>query len=567
MRKKITWTFLLLNFSLINIFGISEPKLIYPVNNAIITSLDPTFSWKYSPKPGISFEVKIAEDPGFTQNVIYLRTTYLNLHFTLPYLKANKSYYWTVRAVYLQDQSKWSHEGKKDITFFKFTVDRITIGDVGYQPVILTPFFNDKIQTLQPDFRWTFQDNANALFEIMNSRLEWISPKITNITFRLQISSSNGFDKDLKTFDIKGDSMKLSLTIPYLRKGLSYYWRVKATYSDPEKNVIKESGWTILEAETNTPPSFKVSENAKGTFGFDEGVKEEIFDPMKLASVERITLGTSNCFSPAVSLDGKKLAFCSDRDDGQIEIYVKNLEERLGSGETRKTNTAKGVMNFNPFWLLNNSEVGFYSNRYNTASGWELFSTTRGTGVTIQTNRLEMDEDSRNFNLYGSCSGDGKIVFTGKVKNTNIHTLYLRDLTDNSITDLRPGMFPNIRNDDKIVFASDDDGDGNFEICIVELDGHSFFNATTFPGGNTSDYDPAFSPDGTRIAFCSTRSGNSDLWVMNSDGADLKQLTFHPMADRRPQWLDNETIVFQSNRIVNNDNKPTWNIYKINVPK
>ena len=39
---------------------------------------------------------------------------------------------------------------------------------------------------------------------------------------------------------------------------------------------------------------------------------------------------------------------------------------------------------------------------------------------------------------------------------------------------------------------------------------------------------PAWSPDGTRIAFTSTRDGNSEIYVMNRDGSNVRRLTNHP---------------------------------------
>jgi Tol biopolymer transport system component len=39
------------------------------------------------------------------------------------------------------------------------------------------------------------------------------------------------------------------------------------------------------------------------------------------------------------------------------------------------------------------------------------------------------------------------------------------------------------------------------------------------------DYSPQFSPDGTRVAFSSVRSGNQEVWVANADGSDPVQLT------------------------------------------
>jgi Tol biopolymer transport system component/DNA-binding winged helix-turn-helix (wHTH) protein len=57
---------------------------------------------------------------------------------------------------------------------------------------------------------------------------------------------------------------------------------------------------------------------------------------------------------------------------------------------------------------------------------------------------------------------------------------------------------------------------------------------------------PQFSPDGTRIAFESTRSGTYEIWVCQSDGSRLMQLTnFGPSEAGTPRWSpDGQQIVF-----------------------
>ncbi|MFW5879570.1 MAG: TolB family protein, partial [bacterium] len=275
----------------------------------------------------------------------------------------------------------------------------------------------------------------------------------------------------------------------------------------------------------------------------------------------KITSGDDNCFYPAVSMEGKYLSYVSDKLE-RFELFVKNLDERMGSGETRKTNSQKNKMNFSPFWLHNDREVGFFSNRYNDKY-WHLFTSNRGTGVTILTTGLDITENTENFNLFGSCSTDGRIVFTVKFPQDELYLLYLLDLNDNSLTQLRPGMFPDIRDDDRIVFSSDETG--NFEIWMVQLEGRSVFRPTILTSNPSYDFDPALSPDGSMIAFASNRSGNTDIWVMNSDGTNLRQITYHPMADRRPQWVNSQEVIFQSNRGLDKDGNPVTNIYKIRV--
>jgi len=63
-------------------------------------------------------------------------------------------------------------------------------------------------------------------------------------------------------------------------------------------------------------------------------------------------------------------------------------------------------------------------------------------------------------------------------------------------------------------------------------------------------YRPAWSPDGTRIAFVSVRDGDAaDVYVMNADGSGEVRLTNHPADDTDPAWSpDGTRIAFASER-------------------
>ena len=64
-----------------------------------------------------------------------------------------------------------------------------------------------------------------------------------------------------------------------------------------------------------------------------------------------------------------------------------------------------------------------------------------------------------------------------------------------------------------------------------------------------ADFNAQYSPDGKRIAFHSTRSGWSEIWLSNSDGSNAHQLTFLQAPQTgSPRWApDNNHIVFDSN--------------------
>ncbi len=63
------------------------------------------------------------------------------------------------------------------------------------------------------------------------------------------------------------------------------------------------------------------------------------------------------------------------------------------------------------------------------------------------------------------------------------------------------------------------------------------------------DTAPSISPDGSQVTFMSSRNGNWDIFVINTDGSGLSKLTEDTAADGLPTWSpDGNAIAFVSNR-------------------
>jgi TolB protein len=83
------------------------------------------------------------------------------------------------------------------------------------------------------------------------------------------------------------------------------------------------------------------------------------------------------------------------------------------------------------------------------------------------------------------------------------------------------------------------------EIVSVNRDGAD--KKTITQGGMNKD--PAVSPDGKSIVFCSSRDGEYDFYVMNIDGNNVKRILKSPGLEARPSWSpDGKRVAFTSNR-------------------
>src|SRR5439155_1546837 len=64
-----------------------------------------------------------------------------------------------------------------------------------------------------------------------------------------------------------------------------------------------------------------------------------------------------------------------------------------------------------------------------------------------------------------------------------------------------------------------------------------------------NDFEPAWSPDGNRIAFARFVGNAGDVWVMNADGSNQVRLTTSAADDEEPAWSpDGSKILFKSTR-------------------
>jgi tricorn protease-like protein len=238
---------------------------------------------------------------------------------------------------------------------------------------------------------------------------------------------------------------------------------------------------------------------------------------------------------PPSNLTGR-LLFTAFPDFGEGPfVYVMNAD---GSAETQIVSRG---FNFWAGWSPNGSQIAVERRGLGFTSDGLYVMNPDGSGETLITQeacgQLDWSPDGSRFVCTQTSAGSSPLFIV------NADGSDYRRITSEANLFIRPDWSP-----DGTMFAVAmvdfiDSQQATVDIVLLTLEGEVVANLTNSPGIEESN--PAWSPDGRRIAFTRSTENGFNVFVMNADGSGQTQLTSGPgrVLDRFPTWAPDGTKI------------------------
>jgi dipeptidyl aminopeptidase/acylaminoacyl peptidase len=244
---------------------------------------------------------------------------------------------------------------------------------------------------------------------------------------------------------------------------------------------------------------------------------------------------------PRISPDGKWVAYTVTttslkRDESEQRIWMVPF-----AGGEALAMTSEGVSSSHPEWSPDGKYLAFLSARKgDTTQVWLL---NRLGGEATQLTNLPQAVDSALW------SPDGKrlCLVLRDASRDELEAAKDREEEDKSgekVEKEKKAAKPWVI--DRLQFKSDEVGYLDHRRTHLYVFDLASKKMTQVTGGDYDDASPAWSPDGTKLAFSSNRTAdpdrnyNTDVWVVAADntdkGAHLTQITTNPGEDHSPAW-------------------------------
>ncbi len=222
------------------------------------------------------------------------------------------------------------------------------------------------------------------------------------------------------------------------------------------------------------------------------------------------------------SPDDRYITYMAFRDTASV-VRIMNAD-----GTNNRALTPLQVFNADPSWSPDGKILLFYSHRDGNAELYRM--DPDGSNQERITFTENLAETTPVFSPDGS-----KILFIGaKDGNADLYVMNpdgsgVQRLTDHPYSDRVARWAPDgksivfySRPTTKMVGSSTESWNQS-ELVVIQPDGTGRLLLTD----NTwLDQGPVISPDGTKIAYTSCKSGNREVWIMNYDGTAPRQITF-----------------------------------------
>ncbi len=240
-------------------------------------------------------------------------------------------------------------------------------------------------------------------------------------------------------------------------------------------------------------------------------------------------------YDPSPSPDGKRLVYIS-AVDGREQLFTMNVD---GTHSVRLTHD--DVDHEDPAWSPDGKKIAFVYIKADTEA--IALMNTDGTAVEILT-----PKGTRAIHPNWSPDGTHLVYCTDDdlaPPRKNDADIQVVDLRTRRITTLITGgvnTYPAWSPDGKQIAFRRMLGEMNSEVFIANSDGSNIRNLTNHPA---FDGWPAWSPDGTQIAFGSNRNANYQIFLMRPDGSDVRLLANTEGRATAPQWgRDGKRVYF-----------------------
>ncbi len=233
----------------------------------------------------------------------------------------------------------------------------------------------------------------------------------------------------------------------------------------------------------------------------------------------RLTFNSARDMFPALSPDGTRVVFASERDTGKQQLYVMNTD---GSNVQRLTfATHPTEEDSQPSWCGNNTIV--YGHLPSFGSQWDIWRiNANGTGATSLIT-------SGGHQTTPECSpGGDRFVFDNAGPDISV-----ANIDGSNVQAIGSGGAPGGWSPDGSKLALSCNIGGFGQICVMNADGSGLANISNV---SVHEASPSWSSDGTKIVLNSMRSGRWEIWVMNTDGSNAQQLTNVPGGNYSPHW-------------------------------